>query len=620
MSKDPNQKVQDICFKCKKSFKDTIKLSCNHGYCQKCLCKSLLKKHLMEIPDKDSVTFLCKCKRSTDLILSKIFEFLKKKTEQAIIKCQKHSEIATKQCKECNIFLCDKCLSSHNDLFTNHTLSNITDSLKKNSLSSVPNEDKCKDHNRDYSTYCKSCKISLCNFCLNDDEINKKHSGHNLIQYKDYIDRANEQHKKLQFQTYESFSNYINKVEDTFNKNFNESQSKTIKTFEDFIKILQMTLDEYKKKMETKNNKRNLVMYIIKKVYENYYDDIKSFNSGNTSLSLIKYLSKPYSEFSELSFRSDLDTICDKLNKLNNTLKNEDIGSAIKISYAYFSKKELTLTTTLKKAFNDQINDIIELKDEKFIACSEDNTIKIFEKSGNPLFVLKGHTSGVRSLCLLKNDRFASGSADKTVRIWALKHQKTIKVLKDQSNPIIALTLLVGDKLASSSFREILIYDEHFAVKYKLTEHQNWVRGFIPTDKERYASCSDDGLIKIYDKHFRTLYNLKEHNESVMSICCLRDGRIVSGDKAGKIILWYKNFSNNKEIKEHTDAVMYIVQLKDGRVVTCSADKTIKVWDLDFRCLVTYNKNHKGCINRLVALRDGGFGSAGADGTINLWR
>ena len=107
--------------------------------------------------------------------------------------------------------------------------------------------------------------------------------------------------------------------------------------------------------METKNNKRNTVMYIIKKVYENYYDDLKSFNSGNTSLSLIKFLSKPYSEFSELSFRSDLDSFCEKLNKLNNTIKNEDIGSSIKISYAYFSKKELTLTTTLKKAFTDQI-------------------------------------------------------------------------------------------------------------------------------------------------------------------------------------------------------------------------------------------------------------------------
>ena len=39
----------------------------------------------------------------------------------------------------------------------------------------MPNEDKRKEHNKDFITYCKSCKISLCNFCLNDNEINKKH-------------------------------------------------------------------------------------------------------------------------------------------------------------------------------------------------------------------------------------------------------------------------------------------------------------------------------------------------------------------------------------------------------------------------------------------------------------
>ena len=271
------------------------------------------------------------------------------------------------------------------------------------------------------------------------------------------------------------------------------------------------------------------------------------------------------------------------------------------------------------KVINDQINDIIELKDEKIVACSEDNSIKIFDKDGNCLYILNGHISGVRALCLLKNERFASGSADKTVRIWSLKQHKTIKVLKDQTNPIISLCALPGDKLASCSFREILVYDDHFAVKYKLVEHQNWVRGFITMDKERSASCSDDGLIKIYDKHFRTLYNLKEHNESVMCVCALRDGRIISGDKSGKILLWYKNFSNNREIKEHTDAVMSIIQLKDGRVVTCSADKTIKIWDLDFRCLFTY-KNHKGCVNKLISLRDGGFGSVGADCLLNIWR
>ena len=253
------------------------------------------------------------------------------------------------------------------------------------------------------------------------------------------------------------------------------------------------------------------------------------------------------------------------------------------------------------------------------MACSEDNSIKIFDKDGNCLFILNGHVSGVRALCLLKSDKFASGSADKTVRIWSLKQHKTIKVLKDQSNPIIALSNLPGEKLATCSFREILIYDDHFAVKYKLSEHQNWVRSFIILDKNRYASCSDDGLVKIYDKHFRTLYNLKEHNECVLSVCQLRDGRIVSGDKAGKMIIWYKNFSNNKEVKEHTDGILHIIQIKDGRVITASADKSIKIWDLDFRCLFTFN-NHKGSVNRLVALKDGGFGSVGADGLINIWR
>ena len=606
------------CIKCKKNYKDSIKLSCNHCLCQKCLCKTLLKKHLMEIPDKDSISFICKCKKPTELTLSKISDFLKKKGEQVIIKCQKHSEKATKQCKECNIFLCEKCLTSHNDLFNNHNISMITDSNRKQNPFMGLNEDKCKEHNKDYSSYCKSCKQSLCSFCLNDDEINKKHQGHNIITYKNLIDAANEQKKKLQFPTYESFSQYVKKIEDNFDNQFKENLSKTVKIYEEFIKIIQVTLEEYKKKMEIKNNKKNTVMLIIKKVYESYYEDFKAFSSGNNSLFLIKYLSKPYNEFSEVSFKSDLDLITEKINKISNTLRNEDINNSVKISYAYFSKKELKLTTSIKKQFKDQINDIIELKDEKIVACSEDNTIIIFDKDGNCLFILKGHSSGVRALCLLKNDRFASGSADKTIRIWSLKQHKTIKILKDQSNPIIALTALSGDKLASCSFREILIYDDHFAVKYKLSEHQNWVRDFISMDK-RYASCSDDGLIKIYDKHFRTLYNLKEHNESVMSVCILRDGRIISGDKSGKIIVWLKNLSNNKEIKEHTDAVMHIIQLKDGRVVSCSADKTIKIWDLDFRCLFTY-KNHKGSVNRLVSLRDGGFGSVGADSILNIWR
>ena len=69
------------CFGCKSNFKDLLKLSCYHFICQKCLTKSILKKHLMEIPDKDSLTIHCKCKNgSSDLSLTKNICFSQNKT------------------------------------------------------------------------------------------------------------------------------------------------------------------------------------------------------------------------------------------------------------------------------------------------------------------------------------------------------------------------------------------------------------------------------------------------------------------------------------------------------------------------------------------------------------
>ena len=75
------------CYSCKTNYKELLKLSCNHFLCQKCLLKTILKKHLMEIPDKDCLNIHCKCKAgSSDLSLVKIHDFLKLKNEIYFIK------------------------------------------------------------------------------------------------------------------------------------------------------------------------------------------------------------------------------------------------------------------------------------------------------------------------------------------------------------------------------------------------------------------------------------------------------------------------------------------------------------------------------------------------------
>ena len=609
------------CFACKSNYKELQKLSCNHFLCQKCLAKTILKKHLLEIPDKDSITIHCKCKNgSSDLSISKIHDFLKIKPESAVIKCKRHSSKALKFCKECKIFLCEKCLTNHNELFSQHLL----EEANKQQKAIVDNNINCKKHLKEFTEYCKTCKLSLCPMCIADQKIYSNHKGHTIMQYKKIIDLAKEINKKMQFSTYESFIQFINKLEDNFNKQFNESKEKTIKIVESLGELIKKFLEEFKKAMEVKFNKKKIIMFIIRKVYENYYNDYKLFNNGSKNIKLIKYLSKPYSEFAEINFNSELDNeIVNKMNNLVNKLKKRDINNSIKISYSYFSKnKPLKLSKSIKdeeiNGKNNKINDIIQTKDEKIIIGNEDGNIHIYNKEGEKENALSEHKGGVRALCLLEKDRIASGSSDKTIKIWSLKDSKCLKTLKEHTNAIIYLSSLPNEKLGSCSFRDILIYDEHFNEKYRVTEHQNWVRALICLDKERYASCSDDGIIKIYDKHFRTLFTFKDHDNSVLSICYLRDGRIASGDLSGKMIIWSKNFSFIKEIKEHEDSVNHIIQLKDGRIVSCSSDKKIILWDLDFKVLNTFNE-HTESVNKLVILRDGGFASAGSDKIINIW-
>ena len=612
------EQKQNPCFRCKQVYNDPLELSCHHWLCQNCLLRAILKKNLLELPDKESLIIKCKCKNgSNDLPVTKIGEILKKRATLSTISCKKHNLGVIEFCKECNKYLCSKCMESHSDLFTNHDLTKMVDE-KNNQLSVNVGGNRCSNHNKEYNTYCKNCKQSFCNVCINEPEIMKNHEDHEKIPYKDYLDKVIELNNKLQFPNIDSFSNYVKKVETEFDKNFNDNLTSTSKILENVINVVKSMLDEFKKKMEAKMAKKNLILNIIKRTYEVYYKDLKETLEGNSNIMLLKYLSKTYPEFNEVTFNSELDSIIEKLNTIKESIEKEDIGNSIKISYSYFAKKELSLKHKIKNEFKTAINDILELKDGRIVACSEDNSIKIFDKEEfKCTHILNGHLSGVRSICALK-EKLASGSADKTIRIWDLKKFKTIQTLKEHSNPIINLTLLNNNYLASCSLRQIIIYDDKLKSKYNLTEHTNLVREFIQLEKNKYASCSDDGSIKIYDKHFRTLNSFKDHFESVYCICQLRDGRIISGDKSGKLLVWSKNLTYTKEFKEHTNAICKVKQLKDGRIVTVSEDKTVKIWDLDFRVVSNFNE-HSGAVNCVTILREGGLASGGADGIINIW-
>lgn len=125
----------------------------------------------------------------------------------------------------------------------------------------------------------------------------------------------------------------------------------------------------------------------------------------------------------------------------------------------------LTGISQVLKGHIDIIRCLVVLPDGRLASGSGDTTIRIWDiptgtflqtnlakrcqHSGTPE-VLRGHTNTVRSLTVLSDGRLASGSADKTIRIWDIT-TGTSHVLEKQTGRVFSLAILPDGRLASGS-------------------------------------------------------------------------------------------------------------------------------------------------------------------------
>lgn len=74
----------------------------------------------------------------------------------------------------------------------------------------------------------------------------------------------------------------------------------------------------------------------------------------------------------------------------------------------------------------------------KFISCSLDSTIKVWSvKQPHCIKTFKGHTSGINSICFLRNTQYlVSGADDLTVKVWDFQTTQCIVTLSGHTNNV----------------------------------------------------------------------------------------------------------------------------------------------------------------------------------------
>jgi guanine nucleotide-binding protein subunit beta-2-like 1 protein len=218
--------------------------------------------------------------------------------------------------------------------------------------------------------------------------------------------------------------------------------------------------------------------------------------------------------------------------------------------------------------------------------------------------VLKGHNGWVTCIATIPGSgeggdkKIITGSRDKTLIIWELKHTGDVG---DYGTPV-----------------KSLIGHSHFVHDVA-----------ISSDGQFALTASWDTTLRLWDlASGNTTKTFLGHQKDVLSVAfSASNTKIVSGSRDKTIRLWNTlgecKWTVDDKKNGHTSWVTCVRCSPDSNnpvVVSTGWDNTVKVWNLNTMALEHTLVKHTGFVNCVAISPDGSLcASGGKDGAVNLW-
>ncbi|MFM6642637.1 MAG: protein kinase domain-containing protein, partial [Microcystis panniformis] len=246
----------------------------------------------------------------------------------------------------------------------------------------------------------------------------------------------------------------------------------------------------------------------------------------------------------------------------------------------------------------------------------------------NLLQTLKGHSNWVWSVAYSPDGQtVASGSEDKTIKLWNVKTGNLLQTLIGHSYTVSVAYSPDGQTLASGSFDNIELWDVKTGnLLQTLTGHSNLVNSVAYSpDGQTVASGSWDNTIKLwYARTGELLQTLTGNSRSVLSLAYSPDGQtLASGSYDKTIKLWNPRTGELLQtLTGHSGWVWSIAYSPDGQTLASgSLDNTIKLWNPRTGELFQTLTGHSDSFYSLAYSPDGQTLASGSGNyTIKLWR
>lgn len=260
------------------------------------------------------------------------------------------------------------------------------------------------------------------------------------------------------------------------------------------------------------------------------------------------------------------------------------------------------LLHTLKSHQNAVLSISFDPSGAMLASGSRDKTVKLWDVFGGRLLnTLKGHGGIVYSVVFSsKGEMLASGGGDSIIKLWEVAGGDFIRSLRGHSSPIASLAFSpVSQILASGGFD----YRVHL---WQVT------RGGFDLTRSPWEAVSG-----------KLLHTLKGHDGIVYSIAFSRQGEMLaSGGQDATVKLWEVSSGRLlRSLEGHSQSVHSVAFDPMGELlVSASSDSTVKLWGVGNGRLLRTLEGHTSRVDAVVFSADGRIlASKSNDGTLRLW-
>ena len=255
----------------------------------------------------------------------------------------------------------------------------------------------------------------------------------------------------------------------------------------------------------------NQLLTIINDIESSYEE---SYNRNTNVLSFIKILIDNYDQSNEMR---------NAILSSHITIKECDNRNSIKDVIKYYREYTFIENKMEIEQYYKEIEYIVEENKKKAITVKEVQYEKI-----SCIKTIEDNCDYVHSLILLNDNRIASCSRDKTIRIYnPCNEYHCDKVLHRHSDWIYSICQLEDGTIVScSKDKSMWIGDCQIS-----NAHSDKINKVVSLSNNRIASCSWDHTIKIWNSEppfdYIPLTILNEHTQGVLSILYIKEKAII---------------------------------------------------------------------------------------------